>query len=95
MNEAVKALLEANRLLTEQIVVLTAQIVALSQPRDALPAGEWVPVAPEPAFESRRLHTSEEEEDLQHLFDTGQITREELKEALQQAGFANTGVEIA
>lgn len=92
MNELVKALLDSNRLLTEQVVALSAQIAELAKPA-ALPPGEWIPVEG-PTFASTPLHVTEEEEELRHAHTIGQITKGELEEALRGAGFAHTDIDV-
>lgn len=69
----------------------------------AVPAGAAAPlvraktaneILPEVLEDADRLHMSEEEEDLQFLLDSGEISLQEMKELLEAAGARSTEIEV-
>jgi hypothetical protein len=78
---------------------LTAQLrLATERQKDAerdLQALKSAVPVPHDFITGQPLYMSEQEEDLQHQLDTGQITKEELAEILKEAGLENTQVEFS
>src|SRR5437868_3569005 len=91
--ETINRLFEQNAQLLRTIESLSQALVEANRAQPHQLAA-LVPVDPPVTFESQRLHSTEDEEDLEYAHTSGQISREELVTALRSAGFANTDVEI-
>lgn len=83
--ELVKALLEQNRELTQQVVELAKEAMSSRVPAPvlAIPDASKVP-----------LYMSEGEEDLHHKYATGQLDKSEYENALKELEFFSSEITV-
>lgn len=83
-DEVIKALLETNRQLTEQIITLSKIVAGIQNPTINIP----MQASNDPMF------MPESEEDANFLLRTGQIDKKEFEDILQELKFYNSEITI-